>query len=174
MEINQAGLELVKKAENDNDPKSGYRCVGGIVSYVPYIDEVGVCTIGIGSIMYENGTKVSMNDPEISEPRAFGLLQWELKSKAATIEAWANNHGIVLNENQFSALNSLAYNLGAGVITDTGRSMNAALLSKDPDQIKTAFMMYVKGYTSVFGIRVGKTLPGLVTRRQAEINLYFS
>ena len=174
MEINQAGLELIKKAENDNDPKSGYRCVNGIVSYAPYKDPVGIPTIGFGTIGYENGNKVTMNDLAITEPRAFELLQWELKSKALQIETWANNHGIVLNEKQFSALNSLAYNLGSGVITDNGRSMNAALLSKDPQQIKDAFMMYVKGYTTCFGIRIGKTLPGLVTRRQAEINLYFS
>ncbi len=174
MQINLAGENLIKKAENDNDPKSGYRCINGVVSYVTYIDEVGVCTIGIGSIMYENGQKVSMKDSPISESRAFELLEWELRSKESQIENWANNHKIVLNSNQFSALVSLAYNLGAGVITDNGRSMNAALLSGVKDQIDSAFMAYVKGYKKVFGICIGTTLPGLVTRRKAEIALYWS
>jgi len=174
MQVNQAGLELIKKAENDNDPKSGYRINNGVVSYVPYKDEVGVCTIGFGTIGYENGNKVTMQDPAISEQRAFDLLQWELTSKCKQVDDWAKENNLIFNENQFSALISLAYNLGAGVIINNGRSMNAALLLKDKNQINTAFMMYTKGYTTVFGIRIGKTLPGLVTRRQAEISLYWS
>lgn len=172
--VNQAGLDLIKKSENDNDPKAGYVLRNGTELYYPYIDPVGVCTIGFGTIMYPDGKKVSMSDSPISKEKAYEFLQWELHEKAEAIQTWSEKNKIILNDNQFSALCSLAYNCGAGVITDHGRTMNSALLMKDNKKIREAFSVYVKGTVKKFGIQVKVALPGLVTRRKKEVALFFS
>lgn len=174
--VNPAGLELIKKAENDNDPKSGYRVNPQTKAafFVPYIDCVGVCTIGFGTIMYENGVKVSMKDPAIGLARAYELLQFELHEKAEAIENFRIRNKLTWTDNQFAALVSLAYNCGIGAVINHDSSMRAALLQKDSNLIKGAFRKWVKGTQKILGIPRKVTLPGLVKRREAEIALFFS
>lgn len=173
--VNRAGVDLIKKYENDNDPKAGYRIQpDGSCYFVPYIDPVGVCTIGFGTIMYENGVRVTMKDPAIGLARAHELLQFELHEKAEAIESFCTRNNLNWTDNQFAALVSLAYNCGIGAVTDHDSSMRAALLCKDSNKIPAAFRLWVKGTVKVLGIPVKKTLPGLVKRREAEIALFFS
>ena len=172
--INRAGLDLIKKSENDNDPKAGYRVTpSGEVYFVPYIDPVGVCTIGFGTIMYEDGTHVTMRDPIISLERAYALLQYEAREKAEHVDSFLRRHNITANDNQFAALVSLAYNIGVGVITNMDSSVRSALIKRNPEALKKAFRLYVKGTKKIFGIPRKVTLPGLVERRERELALYF-
>lgn len=173
-EVNQAGLNLIKKMENDNDPRAGYVLRNGVALYYPYIDPVGVCTIGFGTIMYKNGNKVTMKDSPISEHEAFDELQNELHEKADAIDMFLTKNKLMLNENQFSALCSLAYNCGIGAVIGQDSSMRSALLLKSQSKIVEAFKLWTKGTVRVFGIPVKKTLPGLVIRRQREIELFLS
>lgn len=176
--VNHAGLELIKKSENDNDPKAGYVLRNGVAIYYPYIDPVGVCTIGFGSIIYENGKKVTMQDPPISEERAFELLEYELHEKAESIENFLTKNKLILNDNQFSALCSLAYNCGVGAVTNMDASMRSALIQKDNAKIRKAFGLWTKGWVEkkIFGFKrkVFEDLPGLIERRKREVALYFS
>lgn len=136
--IGQAGLTLIKQFE-------GCRLVA-------YQCSAGVWTIGYGHTagVYK-GMKITQ-----AEAEAY-LLQ-----DVAKFEKYVNNLSYVpftdqLNQNQFDALVSFAFNLGQGNVKKlcTGRVMN---------QIPSAMQQYCKA--------AGKTLPGLQRRRKAEAALY--
>lgn len=75
----------------------------------PYLDAVGVPTIGYGNTYYKDGTKVTINDPEITKEEA-ELLFDAIVSK---FEDGVNRLvKVPLNQNQFDALVSFAYNVG--------------------------------------------------------------
>lgn len=172
--VNQSGLALIKKSENDNDPKSGYRVdSNGNVYFVPYPCSAKIPTIGYGSICYEDGTRVTLKDKPINMERALELLHYEIKEKSAPIESFDKRHKLNLNDNQFSALVSLAYNCGAGAIINMDASMRAALLKKDRVAIAAAFRMWNKVTKEFMGIKRKVVEPGLVTRREREIELFF-
>lgn len=159
MNINEAGLKIIKD------------CEGFYAN--PYICPGGKITIGYGTTAYPSGEAVKLNDPAITIAEAEYYLIDELKTKTAALEKWLELNKRVLNANQFSALLSFAYNLGCDPITKSGRSMNEAILSLDPKRIRDAFMMYVKVTKKKFGISYKVTLPGLVTRRKLEADLFF-
>lgn len=157
--MNNLGMQILKDSE-------GYDAIAKP-------DCVGVPTIGIGTVVYPDGAMVKNGD-KCTEEQALEWLNFELKDKALTLEGWINNNKLLLSGNSFSALLCFAYNLGLGSIINSGSSMNSALLSKDELKIRNAFGLYVKGYTKILGIRIGKTLPGLVIRRKKEADLFFT
>jgi len=128
----------------------------------PYKCPAGIPTIGYGNTFYENGTKVSMNDPAITEERGIELLKHELQKFAKYVDSYCRDD---INQFQFDALVSFCYNLGPANLK------NSTLLKKvnanpiDPS-IKDEFLKWTKAG--------GKVLKGLVTRRTAEADLYFS
>jgi lysozyme len=69
-----------------------------------------------------------------------------------------------INQNQFDALVSFAYNLGVGNLKSSTLLKKVNANPSDPT-IRDEFMKWVNGG--------GKKLPGLVKRRQAEADLYF-
>lgn len=158
--INEAGLQLIKHFEG--------------LYLKPYADPVGIPTIGLGTIAYENGQKVKLTDPPITEKRALELLDFELNEKELIIDTFLKKRKLLISENQFSAIVSICYNCGTGILTDSGRSFHQAILSQKADKIKEAFMLYNKGTKKVLGIPRKVELPGLTRRRKAEIELYFS
>ena len=127
----------------------------------PYLCPSQVPTIGYGSILYENGKKVTLNDPAITEERAIELMRWELNKKAIEVDAMTTD---AINQYQFDALVSFAYNCGSGALKGSTLLKRVNANPNDPT-IKDAFLMWVKAD--------GKTLKGLVNRRNAEANLYF-
>jgi lysozyme len=127
----------------------------------PYLCPANVPTIGYGSILYENGKKVSLQDPPITEARAIELMRWELNKKAQEVDAMTTDK---VNQFQFDALVSFAYNCGSNALKNSTLLRRVNANPNDPT-IKDAFMMWVKAN--------GKTLRGLVRRREAEANLYF-
>ena len=158
--INEAGLQLIKHFEG--------------LYLKPYADPVGIPTIGLGTIAYENGQKVKLSDPPITEKRALELLDFELNEKELIIDSFLTRRKLLLSENQFSAIVSICYNCGTGILTDSGRSFHQAILSGNSEKIKAAFLMYNKGTKKILGISRKVELPGLTRRRKAEIVLYFS
>ena len=136
--IGQAGLALIKQFE-------GCRLIA-------YQCSAGVWTIGYGhTVGVYKGMKITQKKAEAY------LLQ-----DVAKFEKYINNPSYVpftaqLNQNQFDALVSFAFNLGQGNVKKlcTGRVMN---------QIPSAMQQYCKA--------AGKTLPGLQRRRKAEAALY--
>ena len=136
--IGQAGLALIKQFE-------GCRLIA-------YQCSAGVWTIGYG---HTGGVYKGM---KITQKKAEAYLLQDV----AKFEMYINNPSYVpftaqLNQNQFDALVSFAFNLGQGNVKKlcTGRTIN---------QIPSAMQQYCKA--------AGKTLPGLQRRRKAEAALY--
>lgn len=142
------GIELIKKFE-------GFRAK-------PYKCPAGIPTIGYGATFYPDGKKVTMNDKAITEEEGVALL----KSMLSKFEQYVDSYCIdSITQNQFDALVSFCYNLGPTNLK------NSTLLKKvnknaNDETIRTEFMKWTKAG--------GRTLKGLVTRRTAEADLYFS
>jgi lysozyme len=144
--INKAGFELIKGFE-------------GLFLH-PYLDSVKVPTIGWGTIMYENGTKVTMHDPAITADRAEQLLEWEVGLKADSVEKMVTAS---INDNEFGALVSFAYNLGTQALHGSTllKLLNAG---QDKTSVADQFLRWNKAG--------GKEIAGLTRRRQAERALF--
>ena len=138
----------------------------------PYKDPVGIPTIGIGTIAYPTGEKVKLSDPPITLEKAKEFLAFELSEKADTIARFLEKNKIILNDQQYSALVSFAYNCGCGAIIDSGRSLNVAIKSGYPKNVADAFLLYNKATKYVLGVPVKVELNGLTRRRKAESYLY--
>jgi len=141
------GLNLIKKYE-------GLRLTA-------YLCPAGVPTIGYGSTRYPDGRKVILGEKLSSEKEATQLLLATMTS----FEAAVNKHLPNLNQCQFDALVSFAYIVGTGAFIKSTLLKKAKVNPSDPS-IVDEFQKWVRGG--------GKVLPGLVTRRREEANLYFS
>jgi lysozyme len=75
----------------------------------PYLCPAQVWTIGYGSTRYEDGRYVTAKDPHIDEARAISIMQETLKEYENAVNRYVK---VPLNQNQFDALVSFAYNLG--------------------------------------------------------------
>jgi lysozyme len=146
MKVNAEGYALIKKFEGCH--LKAYRCPSN------------VATIGYGNTFYEDGTKVKDGDV-ITQARAEELAKFIIDQFAVTIAPFILQP---LNNNQFSACVSLAYNIGTGGFK---RSSVFRKLNVNPNDatIADSFRLWNKGG--------GKVLKGLVRRREAEIALYF-
>lgn len=133
-----------------------------------YYDQVGVVTIGYGSTHTEYGQPIKITD-QIGKPRAEQLLKFEARSKALILTQSLDKFNIQLNQNQYDALLSLAYNIGMAGLLGSTLFRIIKLNPLDPN-ITKAFCMWCKG--TINGKKV--TLPGLLQRRQKEAELYFS
>lgn len=142
------GLNLIKKKE-------------GFVS-IPYKCQAGVPTIGYGSTYYENGTKVTMSDPGITEEQATKLLSNTIKGFEKAVNTYVTSD---INQNQFDALVSFTYNVGPDQFK---KSTLLKYINKNPNDpnIALEFAKWVKVK--------GNVSKGLVKRRAEESNLYFS
>lgn len=158
--INTKGLQLIEQFEG--------------LRLKPYLCSAGIATIGIGTTVYPDGTKVSINDPEITADQALSFLEHDLKIFCNSLEAFASKHHLKLGDNKFSALVSFAYNVGLGPITTRGKLMYEGLTHQDDEKIKRAFLSYNKVTKISNGIAKKVIVPGLVNRRQAELELFFS
>lgn len=143
--LNKATVDLIKSFEG--------------LRLKPYLDSANIATIGIGTIRYPNGTAVTMNDPEITEEQAEEYLQHELEQKRAGVEKLVK---ISINDNQFGALVSFAYNVGLGALGSSTllKLLNAGNVSGAAEE----FLRWDKAG--------GKKLAGLARRRQAERSLF--
>lgn len=127
---------------------------------VAYQDQASVWTIGWGSIMYRDGTRVQQGD-EITQAKADDLLSWQVNLKAAAV----NGLGINLNQNQFDALVDFAYNEGVGAL-DRSSLIKAIRMNANDPHIRDDFDMWI--------MAGGKKNDGLLKRRNAEADLYFT
>lgn len=138
MKTSQKGIDLIKKFEGCR--LQAYKAVPTEPCY----------TIGYGHY----GSDVSPN-MVISQAQAEDFLKQDL----AKYESAVNALGIPLNQNQFDALVSFAYNCGAG-------NLKKLVRGRDTQQIADAMLMYNKSG--------GAVLAGLTNRRQAERTLFLS
>lgn len=101
--------------------------------YHPYLDIKKVPTIGVGTTVYPDGRRVTMNDPPATRAQidawfAWGMLQAEnAMSKAIHVN---------VTQNQFDALASLVYNIGEHHFETSTllARLNAGLITQAADQ----------------------------------------
>jgi lysozyme len=127
----------------------------------PYKCSAGVPTIGYGATFYPGGKKVTMTDAAITEEQAVELLANMLVSFEKYVDSYCVD---TITQNQFDALVSFAYNLGPANLKSSTllKKVNA---NPNDESIRLEFLKWVKAG--------GKTLKGLVRRREAEADLYF-
>lgn len=147
MKTGQKGLKLIKEFE-------GFRSK-------PYLCSANVPTIGYGATYYPGGKKVTLNDQPITEEYAVQLLSVMLDTFEKAVDSFCRDD---INQDQFDALVSFAYNLGTGNLKSSTLLKKVNANPNDPT-IRDEFMKWVNAG--------GKKLPGLVRRRQAEADLYF-
>lgn len=134
--INDAGLKLIEGFE-------GLRLTA-------YQDSVGVWTIGYGH------TKGVTKGQTITQEQAESFLRDDLAVAENAVNTLATQHDWEFNDNEFSALVSFAFNLGAGNLTK--------LANYGRENIADRILL--------FDHAGGKKLAGLTRRRVAERELF--
>lgn len=126
-----------------------------------YKDVAGIWTIGYGLTRYPDGTKVKQGD-KITQQQAEAYFQETLQKFAQGVE---DSIKTKVNNNQFAALVSFAYNVGLNAFKE---STLLKLVNENPNNpaIEAQFMRWVNAG--------GRPVQGLVNRRRHEANLYFS
>jgi len=168
-DVSEKAIKLLCHFEGERNPKCGWDAKRNV--YFPYVDPVGIPTIGIGTIMYPNGKRVTMKDGPISEKQAYEYMNYELNEKEDAVARMEQRAGLFFNQDQFDALVSMAYNCGIGIL-EVGTSLRTALMSRDLKKIESAMNLYVKGTVGKGIFRRKITLAGLVRRRKSEFTLY--
>lgn len=146
MKINRAGIELLKRWE-------GCRLKS-------YQDSVGVWTVGYGLTSAAGLIKVGPGLSITQQQADDYLVQSLVKYESAVTKALTR----APNENQFSAMVSLCYNIGPGAFagSSVARHFNAGNLQASAD----AFRLWNKAG--------GQVLKGLVNRREDERKLFLT
>jgi lysozyme len=144
----QKGLDLIKRFEG--------------LKLKPYLCPASIVTIGYGNTYYPSGAKVKLTDPAITQIVAEALLKQLLGSYEMAVDSFCRDD---INQNQFDALVSFAYNCGVNNLKSSTLLKKVNANPNDPT-IKAEFLKWNKGG--------GKVLAGLTKRRQAEADLYFS
>jgi len=139
MKASPNAYELIKKYEGLR--LQAYRCPAGVL------------TIGYG---HTNGVSEGMS---ITKEEA----DWLLSQDIAVAEAAINKYNLALNQNQFDALVSFVFNVGAG---NFSRSTLLCKLKVNPYHSSIGDEFYRWVYAK------GKVLPGLQKRRVDEVRLY--
>ena len=123
----------------------------------PYLDTQGVPTIAMGNTFYLDGKKVTMKDKSLTLNEAKTLARSVADIFANKVDYLVTSN---INQNQFNALVSLAYNIG---IHGFRKSTVLKLVNKNPNDpmIRQAFMLWTKNKE-------------LIGRRKSEVNQYFS
>jgi len=147
MKLNQEGIKLMHDFEG--------------CKLTAYLCPANKWTIGYGNTYYETGKPVQQGD-KITQQEAddlFGLIAEDFAKRVRALLR------VIINENQFSALVSFAYNAGVANLNKSTllRKVNANPI--DPT-IDAEFLKWNKAN--------GQVLAGLTRRRQAESKLYFT
>jgi lysozyme len=125
----------------------------------PYLCPAGVPSIGYGSTRYLDGRSVQLTDQPISREASERLLL--ITVQRTYLPAVLVLCPGITDANRLAALIDFIYNLGPGNLraSTLRRRVNAGEWSKVPTELKR----WTKGG--------GRTLPGLVARREAEAAL---
>ena len=148
MRINKKGLDLIKKYE-------GFRSK-------PYLCPANVATIGYGATYYPYGEDVTLSDSPITKEEGEKLLKVMMDKYEEGVERYVTSD---INDNQFSALVSFAYNCGLGSLKKSTLLRRVNSNPNNPD-ISKQFARWKHAN--------GVVLKGLERRRKEESELYFS
>lgn len=139
--------------------EKGYKALHGRegLRLKPYLDTKGVPTIAMGNTYYLDGRRVDMKDRPLSIAEAEQLGRVTADNFAKRVDALVISK---VNQNQFNALVSIAYNIG---VNGFAGSTFLSRVNRNPDDhnIASAIMMWVKDKE-------------LIGRRCSEVIQYFS
>jgi len=143
--------------------ENGYKLISQFegLSLKPYLDSVKVPTIGYGNTFYLNGKKVTMLDNPITKEEALEMFKVIADGFARQVEKKLIKP---VNQNQFNALVSLAYNIGLGNFYKS-TLLRYVNLNPNDGNIAKEFLRWNKAG--------GQVLNGLTNRRIKESALYF-
>lgn len=145
MKTSQKGINLILSFEG--------------FSSKPYLDSAGIPTIGYGNTYYLGGKKVTMKDAAITKEKGAELFALVLPAYEKIVNSKLK---IAITQNQFDALVSHTYNTGGsdGLFSLVNRRAGE-------DEIRNWF-------ATKYITAGGKVLNGLIRRRKAEADLFFS
>ena len=147
MKLNNKGYDLIVKHEG--------------LSLKPYLCPAKIPTIGYGNTYYPNGKRVTLLDEPITKEYALEIFK-EIANRFA--KAVSKLVVVPLNQNQFNALVSFAYNVGMANFQKS-TLLKKVNKNKDDISIELEFNKWV--------FAKGVKLNGLVKRRKDESNVYF-
>ena len=147
MKLNSKGYDLIVKHEG--------------LSLKPYLCPAKIPTIGYGNTYYSNGKRVTLLDEPITKEYALEIFK-EIANRFA--KAVSKLVVVPLNQNQFNALVSFAYNVG---MANFQKSTLLKKVNKNKDDISIELEFNKWVYAK------GVKLNGLVKRRKDESNIYF-
>ncbi len=145
MKISNKGLELIKEFEG--------------FSANAYLCPAKIPTIGYGNTFWEDGRKVRIGE-QISKSKALELLEFVANKDFA--DKIFSLIKVQINQNQFDAMVSLAYNIGVGAFSNS--TLLKRVNAKDFIGAANEFLKWDKSG--------GKPLLGLTRRRQREKELF--
>jgi lysozyme len=164
-EINQAGINLIKHFEGIVDGNKS------TPNYDPYLDPVGIWTIGYGhAIYYQNAflrgeanraKAMSLYPGGLNMTQVEALLRSDLINTCRDVSSLVT---VAVNDNQFAALVSFTFNVGATALKNS--TLLKKLNAKDYAGAANEFKRWDKAD--------GKVLDGLTKRRLAEMQLFNS
>ncbi|MDE2564483.1 MAG: lysozyme, partial [Burkholderiales bacterium] len=166
-DVPEEGIELIQSFEGipDGDPST--------VNIDPYLDPVGIWTIGWGHAITYQGSFLrgaqnqalarSLYPGGITRSQAQTLLRGDLLDTAAAVSRLVT---VALDDGEFGALVSFAFNAGSGNLAKSTllRRLNAGDRAGAADQ----FLAWNQGRVN----GVLQPLPGLTRRRRAERALF--
>lgn len=132
---------------------------------MPYDDAAGYCTVGTGHLLYTGKCADHIEENPykdgITKEQGRALLGADSQEFQSVVR---NSVKVTLTQNQFDALVSFAYNVGASGFKHS--TVLAEVNAGKHDQVPKELRKYV------YGGRPRKRIQGLVNRREAEIRLY--
>ena len=148
MKLNNSGYLLITEFEG--------------FSAKPYLCSAKIPTIGYGSTYYSDNKRVTLLDKEITKVQAFEMFKTIADRFASVVSKLVTSP---LNQNQFNALVSLAYNIG------TGNFASSTILKKvNKNHNDLTIVLEFKKWNKVNK----KEVAGLTKRRIYEANIYFT
>ncbi len=88
--------------------------------HVPYLDGQGVWTIGFGSTVLKDGTRVNKNTPPITTQQAYELASWHIVQKETLFRLWCYDVAFdkvdINSAAELIALSAATYNVGTDLI----------------------------------------------------------
>jgi lysozyme len=132
------------------------------LSLKPYLCPAKIPTIGYGNTYYSDGKRVTLLDKDITKQQAFDMFKEIANRFGKRVDELVTSN---INQNQFNALVSFAYNVGTGNFSS---STLLKKINKNPNDLtlKAEFLRWNKAG--------GKVINGLTNRRNEEADLYFS
>lgn len=163
--INQSGIDIIKRFESLHDGDLS------VIGLQPKMCPAGIWTVGYGRALTdhngnflkgESGRKAAYNlYGSLSVSEAEDMLKEDLDTFSKGVDKLVK---VDINDNQFSALVSLAYNIGLGNLRNS--TVIKRLNAGDTQGAAEAILWWNKAS--------GKVLRGLQARREAEKELFLT